>query len=105
MASTVYNLFTHYGLQPGVTVTGTWNNIPDGKAYALSANPWNPGSYQEGYDNTTKVEITRVWRRRRQIETPGSIGVDVEVHEDIQCQVKNIGTYPLNFTLYLIVFT
>lgn len=105
MASSVYKLFTATDLAPGATFHFVWNNIPTGKAYAVDAYGYNVGSYQEGYGNTTKVEVTRVVHRRRQIQKPGSIGVDVEVHDDIEGDVKNVGAFKLDFALYLVVFS
>jgi hypothetical protein len=105
MAATVYKIFSSTGMAPGVTWNFTWNNVPDGKAYAVSADPSYPGSYQEGYASTTELEITRFWRRTRIIQKPGSIGVDVEVHKDVLGQVKNVGGHTLNFDMYLVVFS
>ena len=103
MASTVYKIFSATGMAPGATWDFTWNNVPSGKAYAVSADPSYPGSTQEGFASTTQVEITRFWRRTRIIEKQGSIGVDVEVHKDILGKIKNVGNHTLNFDMYLIV--
>jgi hypothetical protein len=104
MSATVYNLFTVTDLAPSATFSFVWNNIPAGKAYRVDAHPFYPGSTLEGFNNTTEAEVTRFWRRTRQIEKPGSIGVIVEVHNDILGEVKNVGGHKLNFELYLVVF-
>jgi hypothetical protein len=105
MAATVYsNLFTAFDVPPGGKFSFEWRNIPQGKAYAIDAQPYNPGSYQEGYNNTTEVEVTRFWRRTRSIQKQGSIGVTVEVHNDVLGEIKNIGPDKLDCAFNLIVF-
>lgn len=104
MAATVYKLFSATGLAPGATYNFVWNNIPKGKAYSVDAHPYYPGSYQEGYGSTTQAEVTRFWRRTRAIQKQGSIGVDVEVRNDVLGAVKNVGSHVLHFDLYLTVF-
>jgi hypothetical protein len=106
MASSVYKLFTATGLAPQATFHFLWNNVPAaGKACAVDAYGYNVGSTQEGFTNTTKIEVTHFVRRRRQIEKQGSIGVTVEVHDDIEGDVKNVGSSKLDFDLYLVVFS
>ena len=105
MAATVYKLFTVFDWQPGWTYSFTWKNIPDVKAVAVDVKHWNVGSFQEGYTTTTEAEVTRFWRRRRQIESAGSIGVNVEVRWDVRGEVKNIGADSIDFEVYLIAFT
>jgi hypothetical protein len=105
MAATVYSLFTFTDLAPGETVAFVWKNLPAGQAYALDARPFYAGSYYEGYNSTTEVEITRVWRRTRSIEKPGSIGVTVEVHNDILAHIKNVGGHKLDCNVSLVVFS
>lgn len=105
MAATVYQLWTAWNMPAGASWGFTWNNIPSGKAYAADAHPWWPGSYQEGYDSVTQVEVTRFWRRTRSIQKKGSIGVDVEVHNDVLGVVKNVGNHVLHYDMYLTVFS
>jgi len=105
MASKVYKIFTTNNMQPGTTGTFLWNNLPSGKAYRIDVQPFYPGSYQEGYNHTVHAEVTRVWRRYRSIEKPGSIGVTVEVRQDIYFQVKNVGSKKMHFNAFLIVFS
>ena len=62
--------------------------MPKGKAYHIDVQPFYPGSFQEGYNHTVLAEVTRVWRRFRSIEKKGTIGVTVNVHEDIQFVVQ-----------------
>jgi hypothetical protein len=106
MASTVYHLFTVLDLAPADGHGTTWKNLPAGTAYALDAAPWHAGDYYEGYTNTTDVEITRVWRQRRQIaQQSGQEVPTTEVHQDISFQYKNVGSTTASFEVYLIVFT
>jgi hypothetical protein len=102
MAASAYTLFSGTDLAPGATYSFSWKNVPAAKAYRVDAHPYNPGSYQEGYDNTTQLEVTRFWRRTRQVESPGSIGVTVEVHNDVCGAIKNVGNYPADFDVVLI---
>ena len=106
MAASVYKLFTVTALAPGATYHFIWNNVPaGGKACAVDAYGYNVGSTLEGFNNTTKVEVAHFVRRRRQIEKPGSIGVTVETHDDIEGDVKNVGAFKLDFDLFLVVFS
>jgi hypothetical protein len=99
MASTVYTLFNGYDMPPGATWPFEWKNIPQGKAYAVDAKPFNNSTSVR----TTAVEVTRVWRRTREIEKTGTFGV--EIHNDILGQIKNVGNYTASFGFSLIVFT
>lgn len=105
MAATAYKLFTVTNWPSGATYQFIWKNIPDVKAIAVDVKHWNVGSTQEGFNTTTEAEVTRFWRRRRQIQKQGSIGVTVEVRWDVRGEVKNIGADALDFDAYLIVFT
>lgn len=100
-----YHLFEKFDFAPGATKTTYWNNIPEGKAYVVSAFPYWSGDYYEGYTNTTELEVTRVWLRRRQVQSEGSIGYNVDVHNDIGFEVKNVGGHKCNYNVYLAVFT
>jgi hypothetical protein len=102
MSATVYKLFTMTDLAPGATAHFVWKNISGGTAYRVDAHPFYGGSTIEGFNSTTEAEVTRVWRRTRMIEKQGSIGVTVEVHNDILGDVKNVGGHKLDFDLWLI---
>lgn len=97
MAATVFALFNAFDMPPGVTWNFEWKNLPEGKAYAVDAAP-----FEQSTLNTTQVEVTRVWRRTRQIQKSGGLGVDI--HRDILGQIKNVGTNTTSFTLFLVVF-
>ena len=105
MAADAYTLFSGTDLAPGQTHSFGWKNVPSAKAYRLDAHPYNPGSYQDGYQNTTQLEVTRFWRRTRQIQTPGSIGVTVEVHNDVCGEIKNVGGYATDYDVVLIAIS
>ena len=105
MAASAYTLFSGTDLAPGKSYSFSWKNVPAAKAYALDAHPYNPGSYQDGYQNTTQLEVTRFWRRTRQIQKPGDIGVTVEVHNDVCGEIKNVGTYPSDYDVVLIAIS
>ena len=105
MALGVYKIFSVFNMPAGNSGTYLWNNVPKGKAYHIDVQPFYPGSFQEGYSHTVLAEVTRVWRRYRSIQKKGSIGVTVDVHEDIQFVVKNIGSKKTHFNVYLVVFS
>jgi hypothetical protein len=101
MAATVHKLFTATDVPPGATYHFTWNNIPSGKAYAVDAQPFHLVS-STGPSGTTQAEVTRFWRRTRIIQLTGH---DVEAHNDVLFNVKNVGNIECHFHLYLTVFS
>ena len=105
MAATPYKVFTATNVAPGATINTGWNNIPQGKAYAVDASPYWYGSTNEGFDSVTQAQVTKLSRRRRVIEKSDNQFSDTEVHNDVLCSVKNVGTHVMNFDLYLIVFS
>ena len=100
MAATAYNIFTVTELQPGATYTFYWKNVPDGKAYAIDAEPHPPAA--AGWLGTVKTEVTRFGRRKRVIGTSGRI---TDAHDDVFAHVKNVGDQVTDFTVFLTVFS
>ncbi len=100
MAATVYQLFTVTDLQPGATHKFSWNNIPDGKAYWIDAEPHPTAA--AGWSGTVLTEVTRFGRRKRVVNVGGSLR---EAHDDVWARVKNVGDVVTDFTVYLTVFS
>jgi len=105
MAANVHHLFDVFDMPPGKTWTFFWTNLPAGYAFAVDAFPYTAGTTEGGFTHTTQVEITRVWRQRREIQQQGSLGVTVDAHNDIWFEVKNVGNDTLQFDVYLTAFS
>jgi hypothetical protein len=108
MSATVQKIYTYSGLSAGNTVrTFYWKNVQGlGKAFVLDIQPVYGGDYFTGYEGTAQVEIIGSGRVMRSDQSPGSIGVTVEIHEDIYCTFKVVhaGPYSL-FNVYLAAFS
>lgn len=100
MAATTYQVFTATDLQPGATYTFYWQNVPEGKAYAIDAEPHPPAA--AGWLGTVVTEITRIGRRKRVFGTQGRL---TDARDDVLAAVKNVGQQTTDFTVYLTVFS
>lgn len=100
MAATTYQVFTATDLQPGATYKFYWNNVPEGKAYSIDAEPHPTAA--SGWSGTVVTELTRFGRRKRVINVQGS---SREARDDVFGAVKNVGDQVTDFTVYLTVFS
>src|SRR5262249_11528852 len=108
MSATVFKIYTYSGLPAGDTVrTFYWKNVQNiGQAFVLDIQPFYGGDYYTGYNGTAKVEIISSGRVNRSIESPGSIGVNVDIHEDVYCTFKIVEAGPYSFfNVYLVAFS
>jgi hypothetical protein len=108
MSATVYKILTLSGLPAGETErTVYWKNVQNlGKAFLLDIQPVYGGDYASGYQGEAEVRIVSSGRVMRSIETPGSIGVTVEIHEDVYCKYKIVKAGPYSvFNVYLVAFS
>src|SRR5262244_4244378 len=108
MSATAYKIYTYSVLPADNTVrTFYWKNVQNvGKAFLLDIQPVYGGDYYTGYNGEARVEIISSGRACRSIGSPGSIGVTVDIHEDVFCSFKIVkaGPYSL-FNVYLVAFS
>lgn len=95
-------LANSYGLAPNATRDGNWLNLPQVHAtgYDIQAFPIDPGGSSPW--GTYLVEVTRVWRRLRIIEGPGSLSPQPIHKNDIFWTVKNVGTKTVDYVILLV---
>ncbi len=108
MSATVNKVYTYSGLPAGDTVrTFYWKNVQNaGKAFLLDIQPVYGGDYYTGYDGEAQAEIKSSGRVMRSIQSPGSIGVTVDIHEDVYCTFKIVKAGPYStFNVYLVAFS
>lgn len=103
MAAKAYKIFSQWDFPGGAVGTYLWKNLPAGKAYTIDVQPVPITNYQVGYNKSAEAEVTRVWRRFRSIQTTGSIGVNVEVRQDIRFHVRNNYPSKCHFHVFLVV--
>ena len=91
-------------LNPGQTGHWWWNNAtPANAVWSANAVPVATGSTQTGFNQDTQLEVTRLWRRFKVIETSSTQFSDVDIETEIHYEVKNIGNTKAKFIMYLSV--
>jgi hypothetical protein len=103
--ATLVDTKTQHDLAPGQTFHWHWNNAaPADAVWSANAVPVATGSTTGGFNQDTQLEVTRLWRRLIVTEKkpfPQSQTVDVVVETEIHCDIKNIGTTPAKFVVFL----
>lgn len=91
-------------LAPGHSKELWWNNAnPRHAVYTVQAVPLPTGDSANGFDENVSVEVVRVWRKFIVNEKSNDRFSDTDTEDEIHYVVKNVGTQPTRFNVYISV--
>ena len=101
MASSLVKLTTINNIQPGQSVTRSWNNATPGKAvWNVQAVPLESSFTTSGTaPQSVEAEVTRVWRKLNRTWKQSDVQPFVYEHE-VWYVVKNVGAKEVDVDVY-----
>jgi hypothetical protein len=91
-------------IAPSATIEHWWNNAtPRDAVWAVQAVPRATGSTSKGFAQTTRVEVTRVWRDFKVVEHSHSQFSDTTSEDENHYTLKNLTGAPAVVDVYMAI--